>query len=1293
MRMPKSSESNSEINRSPDAPSCDEQGKNDLFPIVGVGASAGGLDAFSQLLSALADDIGMAIVLVQHLDPKHESKLGDLLGKVTHLPVIEATQGLVVRPNHVYLIPPNATMTIAQGALQLVPRGESRSPHLAIDHFFKSLAEDRQAGAIGVIMSGTGSDGTLGAEQIKAAGGIVFAQDEQSATHASMPQSAVRGGCVDFVLAPKAIAVELARIGRHPYVSSSRTVNTGEPLVAQDGTFKKILRLLYASVGVDFGAYRETTVKRRIMRRMMLRRQESLPDYARLLEQDGAEIESLYQDILINVTSFFREAETFEVLKQSVFPEIVKTKDASTPIRVWVPGCATGEEAYSLAITLLEFLDDHPVRPPIQIFATDLSEAVSLRIAREGIYLKNIEAQVSPERLRRYFTKQDDKYRIIKSIRDITIFAKQNVATDPPISRLDLISCRNLLIYLSQTLQKRIIPTFHYALNSVGYLLLGSAETVGPFADLFGVVDPSHRIYVKKVQTSRQYPHFDTGRTAAARGDDNLPPSNATPTDWQREADRLLLGRYSPPGVLVNDNLDILQFRGETDPYLAHAPGEANLNLLRMAREGLLLELRSAIDECRQQHSPVRRPRVQVRGAERTREIGLLVLPVKLPGSAESCFMVLFEETHSAGGRDATPDDAVTMSDPRSGQAPASTAGWLGRWLSRLPPVGQSIASPPDERELVNLRLELTSTRDYLQSLIEQHDAANEELKSANEEILSSNEELQSTNEELETAKEELQSVNEELTTVNEQLQHRNQELSRLNDDLTNLLDSAGVPMLVLGIDLRIRRFTPAAAKVLNLLAGDVGRPVGGIRHVFDVNHMEAMLTEVIDTAQPQEREVSGQDGRWYVLRSYPYRTADHKIDGAVMVLQEITERRRLEQELKRYSEHLSDVDRRKDEFLAMLAHELRNPLTPIRNCVEILRRLDHPEAAAVRARDMIERQVLHMTRLIDDLVDVSRITSGRIELHKRRVNLAKVVESAVEMCRPLMDTAGHELTVLLPAEPLALEVDEFRLTQVVVNLLTNAAKYTAEKGHVRLTAGPEGSQVVLRVEDDGIGIAPEVLPQVFDLFMQGSPTLDRSRGGLGVGLTIVRRLVELHGGTVEAQSAGLGQGSAFCVRLPLAAEQSRDVAATTPSPTQPVTTSQTLAGRRILVVDDSLDIAETLETLLRLMGNDVRIAHDGLAALEMATVFRPEIICLDIGLPGMDGYEVARRIRKQLAFEKTLLIAVTGYGGEEDRRRVADAGFDGHIIKPVGSDSLADLVARLESANAPPRPPVVFGG
>jgi two-component system, chemotaxis family, CheB/CheR fusion protein len=1348
------------------------------FAVVGIGASAGGLEAVSLLLEALPTDTGMAFVLVQHLDPRHESRLDSILAKSTSMPVHEATHGTRVEPNNIYIIPPNTTMTIAGGMLQLAPRGEVPIHHLPVDSFFKSLAENSQAAAIGVVLSGTGSDGTLGLENIKAAGGITFAQDEESAKFPGMPLAAMQSGYVDAVLEPAAIARELARIGQHPFVLAPGLATAVDQPTVDEASLHKILELLHATFGVDFTAYRDNTIRRRILRRMVLSVTEDPGEYAQHLAKSRDELDALYHDILIGVTSFFREPETFEALKRIVFPEILKGKSSGSPVRIWVPGCSAGQEAYSLAMALLEYLDDQTINPAIQIFATDLADTIALQKAREGIYPENIAGEVSPERLRRFFAKEDGKYRINKTIRDMCLFAKQNVAADPPFSRVDLVSCRNLLIYMAAPLQKRIIPTFHYALNPEGFLLLGASETIGTATDLFALVDRPHRIYRKREAAIRAYPHFalrdrNQGLPQPARGRE----PEASTAEWLREADRMVLGRYSPPGALVNNDFHVLQFRGETGAYLKPSPGEATLNLLKMAREGLFLELRSAVAEARSRRIEVRRKGVRVHGESEIREIDLRVLPVLLPGRSEECFLVLFEDPQARRAEHADRTGANHGSGRESRVA---------RWLRRLSSAGAAKPESSSE-DAHNLRRELGSTREYLQSLIEDQDAANQELKSANEEILSTNEELQSTNEELETAKEELQSVNEELTTVNEQLQTRNVELSRLNDDVTNLITSTSLPMVAIGVDLRIRRVTPAASKLFNMLPSDIGRPIDNLRPAVDVPDLEAMIVEVIETMKAGERQVTDRDGRHHLLRVHPYRTADNRIDGAVVVLfdieeitsqaarlrvkagllalsadaiivsdrdsaitfwnhgaeatygwkaaevigknshalldggvsesgedidailganerwqGEITHRRRdgtrivvesrqvvqrdprgevlaiLEinrdvTERRRMIDDLAAADKAKDNFLATLGHELRNPLTPLRNGLEVLRMVGTDSPEAVEVRESIERNIRRMTRLIDDLLDMSSITHGHIELRRENVDLSALTREVVSDLRSMAEAAKDRVNLKLPREPLVVDADPVRLTQIVENVLHNAIKYT-DRGTIDVVVGAEGGNAVLRIRDSGVGIAKESLNRIWEPFVQGDPSLERKRSGLGLGLTLVRTLVDLHGGTISGSSEGPDRGSEFVIRLPLGKKLSDAHSGLKPK-------RGDLKGRRFLIVDDNPDAAASFASLLKLMDNDVRTASSGPEALRLVRDYRPEVVLLDIGLPGMNGYEVARAVRASDGDERPILIAVSGYGSQQDRARSAEAGFDAHFVKPMEIETLrAFLDSRHEN-------------
>jgi two-component system, chemotaxis family, CheB/CheR fusion protein len=836
--------------------------------IVGIGASAGGLEAFEQLLAALPPDSGMGFVLVQHLAPKHESILSELLGRATMMPVVEVTQGMRVEANHVYVIPPNADMSVSDGVLHLSPLSPDRARRMPIDLFLRSLAEDQQARAIGVILSGTASDGTLGLQAIKAMGGVTFAQDEESAKYNAMPRSAIAAGGVDFVLPPDLIARELKRIAKHVHIFATED-QPGTPDPTSDGPLQKIFAILKNKTRVDFSLYKPGTIKRRITRRMFLRKIDDLDQYLQFVRKNGEEVEALFNDVLINVTGFFRDAEAFESLRKEAFPPIMKNKGPNSPIRIWVPGCSTGEEAYSLAIAFLEYLGERASALQIQIFATDVSEPI-IQKARAGMYPESIAMDVTSDRLRRYFQKVDSGYQISKRIRDMCVFAKQDIAKDPPFSKLDMISCRNVMIYMGQVLQKRILPLFHYALNPGGVLFLGTSETVGNFGDLFVAVDKKYRIYTKKpVSVAINFdfvPQFDN-EVEHKPHVEGVPPR----VDLQKAAEQLLLNRYAPASVMVNEKLDIVQFIGQTGRFLDPAPGDASLSLLRMVKSGLHLELRLAFQRVRKDGT-TRREGILVEQNGGLKNVDFEIISVKnLPGR-ERYYLVVFEESPRL--------------EPKKGKTEKDKAA------------SQKKGKPTSQVEADNSRLkeELDATREYLQSIIEEQRTTNEELRSANEEIQSSNEELQSINEELETAKEELQSTNEELTTVNEEMQNRNDELTRVNNDLSNLLSSVNIPIVMLGSDLRVRRFTPMAEKVMNLIPSDIGRPVTDLKPNLKMPDLRQSISRVIDSLEIQENEVEDNSGRWYSMRIRPYRTMDNKIDGVVIVLLDLDSRLRPKQ-------------------------------------------------------------------------------------------------------------------------------------------------------------------------------------------------------------------------------------------------------------------------------------------------------------------------------------------------------------------------------------------------------------
>ena len=845
------------------------------LPVVGIGASAGGLEAASSFFNEVPSHLGMAYVVVLHLDPARESKLSEILARTTPMPVLQVQDGMRVEPDHVYVIPPNCEMTIEHWVLHLQEREPHRSVNTTIDTFFRSLAAGHGSDAIGVILSGTASDGTLGLAAIKGEAGITFAQEPSSAKYDGMPASAIASGCVDFILTPGKIAKEIARIRQHPYIADA--VFRDGHHENDDSEMESIFRLLRRSTTVDFTGYKSPTIARRIQRRMALHKINGLSEYGVMLHREPAEVLALYHDLLINVTSFFRNPEAFAALRQVVYPAILQARtSASGPVRIWVPGCSTGEETYSHAMSLVEFLGEERADIPIQVFGTDLSER-AIQTARAGVYKENIEADVQPGRLRRFFYKADGGYQIRKTIRDLCIFSTQNVFNDPPFSRMDLVSCRNVMIYLSQSLQKRVIPIFHYALNPTGFLMLGSTEgLLGAGSELFEMTDKKQKIFRKRLVSSPVSFGFSIGKQEqASSGSQSIAPPKPQetlkiPLELQREADRLLLARYVPPAVLINEHLEILQTRGRTASFLELPSGKASLNLLKMARPGLLFELQGAIDEARKHGFEARRQHVRVED-EQIKTVAIRVIPFKVPTQTQYSFLIVFEsestaqDGSAAGGLTPMPPAEMIL-DPAH--------------VAEHSPLGQQI---------VQLRQELAATREYLQSIIESQEGTNEELQSANEEIQSGNEELQSTNEELQTSKEELESANEELHTVNEEMQHRNELLTQLNNDLTNLLYSVSLPIVMVGADLSVRRFTPQAAAMLGLTSSDIGRPIPRLRLKLDMGSLEQNMLDVIQQVQSQQLQVQDNEGKWCVLRIVPYRTMDNRIDGVVLsVMNEI---------------------------------------------------------------------------------------------------------------------------------------------------------------------------------------------------------------------------------------------------------------------------------------------------------------------------------------------------------------------------------------------------------------------
>lgn len=869
------------------------QRSDDATPVVGIGCSAGGLDAALRFFAAMPPDAGMAFVVVQHLDPKRNSMTSELLGKKTAMPVSEVAENTAVQPNRVYVMPPNHCLSIAGGVLKLSKPEHARGAHAEIDYFLRTLADDQHERAIAIILSGTGADGSIGARAIKAAGGMTIAQDPETAQHEGMPQSAIATGMVDHVLSVEQMPAVLLRYAQHPYV------NGGEPPVevATKKSFdvNSILALIRARTKYDFRTYKKKTLIRRMGRRMGLHHIESLPHYLEFVRERPDEVNALVKDLLISVTDFFRDPEAWSELEDSVIAPLVRDKSSDVPIRVWIPGCATGEEPYSVAMLLNEHLQRAQKHCPIQVFATDVDRE-ALDRARHGRYPPCIGNDLAPDRLRRFFVehKEDQYYEVTKQLRDSVVFAEQNLISDPPFSRLDLICCRNLLIYLEPDVQEKIISLFHFSLLEGGYLFLGNAETIGRQQDLFRTISPKWRIFRRIGPTRQERIEFPMVAGASPRSIEvETSPRQRREMRMAQLAQQQLLGRFAPASVLVDRNHEILFFCGATDDFLTQPTGIPTSSLLDRAREGLRSKLRAAVQRALSENQVIHVD-TRLKRRNQMQTVRVTIIPVNDHQEKERLALVVFEEVS-----DERPDP------PGDGDGEAKPA-----------------EATDGDADVAHLERELATTRDDLQATIEQMETSNEELKAANEEVMSINEELQSTNEELETSKEELQSLNEELTTVNAQLAVKVAELEAKNDDLNNLLSSTDLATICLDSSFRIRWFTPAVRSLVSLVPTDVGRPLRDFSHRFTSEDILEDAEAVLRTLMPVEREVGADDKRWLLRRVLPYRTADNHIDGVVITFTNVTSRKKVEEGLRQLNETLEQHASNRTRLLR-LVHDI----------------------------------------------------------------------------------------------------------------------------------------------------------------------------------------------------------------------------------------------------------------------------------------------------------------------------------------------------------------------------------
>jgi len=1201
------------------------------FSAVGIGASAGGLDACRKLLAELPADTGMAFILILHLDPNHESLMADLLTKSTTIPVLQAADGMTIEPDHLYVIPPGTYLAVADGALRLSPPQARHGARLPFDFLLLSLAREFGARAMCVVLSGMGADGSRGVRAIRDGGGLVVAQEPGDAGFDAMPRAAIATGAVDLTLPAGEIPAAL--------VARDRGTTVDAPPVSGDhDRLPEIVALLRAKTPHDFTHYKDGTLRRRVERRMAMAGVGGDEErYLDILRKDEGELDLLAKDLLINVTGFFRDPATFEFLAKSIVPGLVRERSSDHPLRIWSAGCSTGEEVYSLAMLFQEEIASTRRDVKLQIFASDV-DAEAVAAAREGVYPASIATDVSAKRLARFFTKEDKRFRVTPELRSSVVFTVQDVLVDPPFSRLDLISCRNLLIYLRPEAQAKAISLFHFALREGGILVLGGSETPGATETRFEMISRPERVYSRVGRGRAGEFGFSVGSNDATRSGQNQTPSRqATSADLCR---RLVAEAYAPATVLINGKHECLYSLGPTDRYLRVPPGQPTHDLLSMVREGLSIKLRSAIQRALQE-----RARVVVTGdrtpTEDAPSFSVDVRPVVSEG--EELLLICF------------------IDNPKRDPKPAA-------------PV-----VPEDASRVSELEREVETTRSELQAAIHSLEISSEEQKAINEEALSVNEEFQSTNEELLTSKEELQSLNEELTALNGQLQETLERQRTTSNDLQNVLFSTDVATIFLDRDLNIRFFTPATKSLFSVIPGDVGRPLADLSSLATDGALLGDARTVLAAATPVEREIEAKNGAWYVRRVLPYRTEENVVDGVVITFVDITERRHVADALetaKRLAEQATVV---KSRFLAAASHDLRQPMQTLTLLHGLLAKAVEGETAK-KLVTRFDETLGAMSGMLNTLLNLNQIEAGVVQ--------ADVVDFPIN---DLFDRMRDEFAYHAQARDLSLRVvssgasvqgDPRLLEQMIRNLLANALKYT-KRGKILLGCRRRGGTLSVEVWDTGIGIADSEHQAIFEEYHQvDNPSRDRDLG-LGLGLAIVRRLGNLLGHKVRVRSR-LGRGSVFSIEI--ASPVTRAAPRSAPPGAAVDDGDDDRRVGTVLIVEDDPEVRELMELVLTDEGHHVMAAADGAAALDLVRrgAIRPDIILADFNLPdGKDGVRVATEVRDILKRSIPVVI-LTGDISTDTLRLIADR-KDTRLHKPVDMNTLTRTIRRLLPSSITP--------
>ena len=1250
--------------------------KENSFPVVAIGASAGGLEAMMELLKYLPGDTGMAFIYVQHLSPDHKSMLTEILSKKTSMIVQEIDDMDKIMPNNVFVIPYNKGVEVTDGHIKLIPRSES-SAAISIDVLFSSLAEAQKERVIGIILSGSASDGALGMKAIKQEGGLTFAQDD-TAKFTSMPHSAIAAGAVDFILSPKEIALELARLSKHPLIKTIGEKNDEENLIENSNPHLKIiLNQLHKATGVDFSAYKMNTIKRRIIRRMFLYKIKHLKEYAKLLSQEKEEVHILYQDLLINVTSFFRDTETHKYLKEILFPKLLKRKNPGESLRIWVPACATGEEAYSIAMILLEIQESKTNTIPVQIFATDLSEQ-AISKARIGIYTNKELETVSPKRIQRFFIKADGGFRVNKAVREICVFAPHNILRDPPFSRLDFISCCNLFIYFDNPAQKKAVNTFHYALNDDGFLMLGKSENISHSENLFTAFNKKYKIFSRKINSGiRTLEALLPRYSQQTFSENSIPATNKSKTKHNisfnqsgldNAIDAVLVSEFMPASVVINHQMEIVQFRGTTDLFLMHPKGKATFNILKMARPEIAFELRNAISKVIKTKHRFRKSGIEMnptKSETAVKIISLEIVPLEIE-SNEPLLLILFTEQEQTDNF----------------------------WQQTKGGKNNSLAK---DRRIIKLELELAAAHADALTIAQENEAFTEELQSASEEVVSSNEELQTVNEELETSKEEIESANEELTTTNQELQTRNDLLNEAYDYSEALFATIHEPMIVLDKNLRVKSANKTFYKTYNakveetegMLLYDLGN------RQWNIPRLRELLEEILPrNSHFHDFEITHTfpdiGEKTMVLNARRIIQKRNHEELILLAFADVTEQvlslHKMEKNELKLMEAKASADNAvkfKQQFLSNMSHEIRTPLNSILGFTNVLlkTKLGVEQKEFVHA---IKTSGTSLNQLINDILDLSKVDAGRMTFEKQPFEIRKSIKSTLYTFDLKIKEKNLELIEEYDSKiPSMLFGDSVRLNQIILNLISNAVKFT-HKGKIivsikLLNENDENVTIEFAVTDSGIGIATNKINSIFNVFEQAEIETANSYGGTGLGLAIVKQLVEAQGGSISLRSK-LGEGSTFSFILPFGKTNMKSEAeaeAEAEAEIEILKRDPEIKTLRVLVAEDVALNKLLIKIILSDFGFEHEIVRNGKIAIEKLQTNTYDIILMDLQMPEMNGYEATDYIRKTMK-SQIPIIALTADVTTADISKCKKFGMDDYISKPINENLLYSKIVEL---------------